>query len=49
METYKTRPVTKDYHQYYGIDYDEMFSPMTMLKSIWIMLAITAHLDYKIW
>ena len=26
-----------------------MFSPVTMLKSIWIMLAVTAHLDYEIW
>ena len=49
METYKARLVAKGYHQRYGIDYDETFSPVAMLKSIRIMLAIAAHLDYEIW
>ena len=49
VETYKARLVAKGYHQHYGIDHDEMFSPMTMLKSIQIMLTIAAHLDYEIW
>ena len=49
VETYKAHLVVKDYHQYYGINHDKMFSPMTMLKSIQIMLAIAAHLNYKIW
>ena len=48
METYKVRLVAKSYHQRYGIDYDEIFSPMIMLKSIRIMLAIAAYHDYKI-
>ena len=49
VETYKARLVAKEYRQHYGIDYDEMFSPMAMLKSIRIKLAIAAHLDYEIW
>ena len=49
VETYKARLVAKGYRQRYGIDYDEMFSPVAMLKSIRIMLAIAAHLDYEIW
>ena len=49
VETYKARLVAKGYHQHYGIDYDETFSPVAMLKSIRIMLAIVAHLDYEIW
>ena len=49
METYKAHLVAKGYHQRYGIDYDEIFSPVVMLKSIWIMLAITVHLNYEIW
>ena len=49
VETYKAHLVTKDYHQHYGIDYDKIFSPVVMLKSIRIMLAITTHLDYEIW
>ena len=49
METYKAYLVTKGYRQCYGIDYDEMLSPVAMLKSIRIMLAIVAHLDFEIW
>ena len=49
VETYKVCLVAKGYRQCYGIDYDKMFSPVAMLKSIQIMLAIATHLDYKIW
>ena len=49
MEIYKARQVIKGYHQHYGIDYDEMISPVAMLKSIQIMLAIATHLDFEIW
>ena len=48
VEIYKACLIAKGYHQCYGIDYDETFSPMAMLKSIQIMLAIATHLDYKI-
>ena len=49
METYKVCLVAKGYHQRYGIDYNETFSPMTMLKSIRIMLAIAVYLNYEVW
>ncbi|XP_058205588.1 uncharacterized protein LOC131319378 [Rhododendron vialii] len=29
--------------------YEKTFSPAAMLKSIWILLSIAAHLDYEIW
>ena len=48
VETYKARLVAKGYRQRYGIDYDETFSPVAMLKSIRIMLALAAHFDYEI-
>ena len=48
VETYKSHLVVESYHQHYDIDYDETFSPVTMLKFIWIMLAIVVHLDYEI-
>ena len=47
-EIYKVCLVTKDYRQHYGIDYDEIFSPMAILKSIQIMLTIAVHMDYEI-
>ena len=31
------------------IDYDETFSAVPMLKSIRILLAISAYMDYEIW
>ena len=48
VETYKTRLIAKSYHQHYGIDYDEIFSSVSMLKFIQIMLAIAAYLDYEV-
>ena len=32
-----------------GVDYDEIFSLVAMLKSVRIMLAIAAFHDYEIW
>ena len=49
VETFKTRLVTKGYTQKEGIDYDETFSSIAMLKSIRILLSIAAHYDYEIW
>ena len=49
VETYKACLVIKDYRQRYGIDYDEIFSLVAMLKSSRIMLAIAAYLDYEVW
>ena len=49
VETYKVYLVIKNYRQHYGIDYDEIFSPVAMFKSIRIMLMIAIHLDYEIW
>ena len=48
VETYKACLVSKGYHQKEGIDYDKTFSPVTMLKSIQILLAIATYYDYEI-
>ena len=49
VETYKARLVTKGFRQKQGIYYDETFSPVTLFKSIRIMLAIAVYHDYEIW
>ncbi|MCV5002720.1 reverse transcriptase domain-containing protein, partial [Escherichia coli] len=41
--------MAKGYTQKEGIDYEETFSPVAMLKSIRILLSIAASLDYEIW
>jgi hypothetical protein len=45
----KARLVVKGFKQIHGIDYDETFSPIAMLKSIRIFLAIATYFDYEIW
>jgi hypothetical protein len=35
--------------QIQGVDYDEIFSPVAMLKYIQILLAIAVFFDYEIW
>ena len=48
-QTYKARLVAKGFRQTQGIDYDETFSLVAMVKSIRILLALAAHYDYEIW
>lgn len=49
VSTYKARLVAKGFKQIHGVDYDETFSPVAMIKSIRILLAIAAYHDYEIW
>ena len=49
IDTFKARLVAKGYRQRQGVDYDEIFSLVAMIKSIWILLAIVAHYDYEVW
>ena len=41
--------MAKGFSQVQGVDYDETFSPVAMLKSVEIMLAVAAFFDYEIW
>src|SRR6266516_5731182 len=49
VTVYKAPLVAKGFRQVQGVDYDETFSPVAMLKSVRIMLAIVAFYDYEIW
>ena len=47
ITVYKARLVEQGFSQVQGVDYDETFSPVAMLKSVRIMLAIAIF--YEIW
>ena len=49
VHIYKARLVAKGFRQIQGVDYEETFSPVVMLKSVRILLAIAAYYDYEIW
>src|SRR3954471_22941781 len=49
VSIYKARLVAKGLRQIQGVDYEETFSPVAMIKSIRILLAIAAYHDYEIW
>jgi hypothetical protein len=49
VHIYKARLVAKGFRQIQGVDYEETFSPVAMLKSVRILVAIAANYDYEIW
>ena len=49
IHIHKARLVAKGFKQIQGVDYDETFSPVAMLKSVRIILAIATFYDYEIW
>ena len=46
---YKARLVVKGFQQVQGVGYDETLSPVAMLNSVQIMLAIDTFYNYEIW
>ena len=45
VKTFKATLIAKGFTQKEGIDYEKTFSPVTMLKSIRILLSIAFHFD----
>ena len=49
VTVYKARLVVKGFRQVQGVDYDEIFSSVAMLKSVGIMLALAAFMKSGRW
>jgi hypothetical protein len=48
VQRYKARLVAKDYHQSYGIDYNETYSPVVKLQSLRVIFALAAQYDLEL-
>lgn len=49
VEKYKARVVTKGYKQRYGVDYDEIFTPVARIDTIRLLMAIATQNKWKIY
>ena len=49
IHIHKAWLVAKGFRQVQGVDYDDTFSLIAMLKSVRIILSIAAYFDYEIW
>nr|GEY16282.1 hypothetical protein [Tanacetum cinerariifolium] len=49
VHIYKARLVAKGCTQTYGVDYEEIFSPVADIRAVRILIAIAAYYDYEIW
>lgn len=45
---YKARLVTKGYIQKQGIDFEEIFAPVTRLKTVRLLLALAARNEWEV-
>ena len=48
VERYKARLVNRGFAQQYGSDYDETFSPVARLESLWVLIALSVQNGLKL-
>ena len=49
IERYKARLVARGFLQQYGLDYDEMFSPVANIVTVHVFPALTASKSLNLW
>ncbi|KAA0038926.1 integrase [Cucumis melo var. makuwa] len=49
VEKYKARLVVKGYKQEYGVDYEEIFAPVTRIETIRLILSLAAQNGWKVY
>ena len=49
IQCFKTRLVAKGYHQSYGIDYDETYSPVVKLQSLQVIFVLATQYDLELY
>jgi hypothetical protein len=48
IEKHKARLVAKGYKQQYGVDYEDVFTPVARIKIVRLMISLTAQKRWKI-
>ena len=49
VQIFKARLVAKEFNQREGLNHEDTFSPVAMLKFICILLSIAIYFDYEVW
>lgn len=48
LDRFKARLVAKGYSQTYGMDYTDIFSPVTKFNSVRILVSLAVHFDWPL-